>query len=112
MAFILQSLVANTKHDQNSFDFAKKIKGITLKPEETTISNDVVGLFSSLIPVKLMLFTKRYLEILQCNQTNLSCSQICDLLHLYLDNTYLSYNGHLYQQCHGCPMGSQVSPIV
>ena len=45
-------------------------------------------------------------------RTNLSCNQICDLLHLCLDNTYFSYNDQLYQQCHGCAMGSPVSSIV
>ena len=45
------------------------------------------------------------------NRANLSCNQTCDLLHLYLDNTYFGYNGQPYQQCHGCPMGSPVSPI-
>ena len=46
-----------------------------------------------------------------CNRTNFSCNQICDLLHLFLDNKYLIYNGQPYQQCHGCPLGSPVSPI-
>ena len=33
-------------------------------------------------------------------------------LHLCLGNTYFSYNGQLYLQFHGCPMGSPGSPIV
>ena len=51
-------------------------------------------------------------ETALCNRSNLSCNKICDLRHLCLDNTYLSYNGQLYQQCHGCPLGSPVSPTV
>ena len=51
MMFILRRLVGKTKHDvQNSFDFVKMIKGITLKPEETIISYDVVGLFTKMPP--------------------------------------------------------------
>ena len=92
------------------FFFLIQINGISLKPEEIITSFDVVGLFTYHQAVHLM-FTK-HLRILHSNQANLSCNQICDLLHLCLDNTYFSYNGQLYQQCHGCSMGSPVFPIV
>ena len=58
-----------------------------------------------------MSFTKHYIKILS-NRTTLFCNQICDLLHLCIDIIYLSYNGQLYQQCHGCQFGFSVSLIV
>ena len=115
MAFVLRPLIGNAKHNVlNSFDFARKIKGITLKPEETVISYYVVGLFTSIPPSSTIDVVHQALlkDNTLSNRTNLSCNQICDLLHLCLDSTYFSYNGQLYQQCHGCPMGSPVSPFV
>ena len=51
LAFVLRPLVYNTKHNvQNSFDLVEAINysiTITLKPEETIISYDVVGLPAS-----------------------------------------------------------------
>ena len=93
MAFILRPLVGNTKHNvQNYFDFVKKIKGITLKPEETIISYDVIGLCTSIRPTSAIDIVHQAL-LKDTNRKNLSCNQICDLLHLCLDNTYFSYNG-------------------
>ena len=115
LVFVLRPLVGNTKHSaQNSFDFAIKIKGITLKPEETIIAYDVEGLFTSIPPTSALdaVYQALLNDTTLSNRKNLSCNQICDLLHLCLDNTYISYNCQLYQQCHGCQMNSPVSPIV
>ena len=115
MAFVLRPLVGNAKHDvQNSFDFVTKTKGITVKPEETIFSYDVVGLFTSIPPSSAIDVVNQALlrDITLCNRTNLYCNPICDLMHLCLDNTYSSNNGQLHQQCHGCPMDSPGSPIA
>ena len=89
LAFDLRPLVGYTKHDvKNSFDFVKKIEGVTLKPE------DVVGLFTSIPPSSAIDVVRQALlkDTALSNRTNLSCIQICDLLHLCLDNTCFSYN--------------------
>ena len=74
----------------------------------------MVGLFISIPPSSAIDVVHQALlkNITLSNRNNLFCNQICHLLHFCLDNTYLSYNGQLYQQCHGCPMGFPVSPIV
>ncbi len=46
------------------------------------------------------------------DRAKLSAEQVCDLLELCLNTTYLAYNGKYYKQCHGCAMGSPVSPVV
>ena len=115
LEFVLRHLVGNTKHNvHNSSDLVKKVKGITLKPEETIISYGVVGLFTSIPPSSEVDVVHQALpkDTTLSNRTNLSCNQICDLLHLCLNDTYFSYNGQLYQQCHGCPMSSSVSQIA
>ena len=97
LAFILRPFVGITKHIVlNSFDFAIKIKGMTLKPAETFISNDMVGLFTSIPPVQLMSFTKHYLKILH------------SLIELFI----LVIRYVIYCICAFVPMGSPVSPIV
>ena len=114
LVFVSQPLVGNTKHNvPNYFEFVKQIKWITLKPEETIISYDVVGLFTSIPPSSAIDVVQQALleDITLSDQNNLSCNQICDLLHLCLYNTYFSYIGQPYQQCHGCRMGSPVFPL-
>ena len=85
-----------------------------MKPEETIISYDVVGLFTSIPPSSAIDVVHPALlkDTTLSNGTNLSCNQLYYLVHLCLDNIYFSYNGQLHQQYHGCPMGSPVSPIV
>ena len=72
---------------------------LPLKPEETTISYDVVCLFTSIPPTSAFDVVHQALlgDTTLSNRTNLSCNQTCDLLHLCFDNTYFSYNGQLYQ---------------
>ena len=72
----------------------------------------VVYIQAYLLPVHLMSFTKHYLRILHslieviCLVIRYVIYRICAWI------THFSYNGQLYQQCHGCPMTSPVSPIV
>ena len=114
MAFVLRPLVGNAKHSaQNSNYFVQRIV-ITMKPEETIISYDVVGLFTSMPLTSALDVVNQALlkDTTLSNRTNLYCNKICDLLHLCMDNTYFSYNGQFHQQCHGYVMGSPVSPKV
>ena len=84
-----------------------KIKGITLIPEDIIISYDVVGLFTSnAIDVFHQALHK---DITLSSRTYLSCNRM-SFTALVLGYTYFSYIGQLYQQCHGCPMVSPVSP--
>ena len=45
-------------------------------------------------------------------RTSLSVDEICSLLNLCLEATYLMFDGQVYQQVHGTAMGSPVSVIV
>ena len=45
-------------------------------------------------------------------RTSLSVDEICSLLNLCLEATYLMCDGQVYQQVHGTAMGSPVSVIV
>ena len=115
LARVLGPLVGRTEHHiLNSRDFAEKVKDLHLNADETITSFDVTALFTSIPPadaihaVRDVLTTDSTLK----DRTVLSPDQLCDLLSLCLDNTYFSYGGKFYQQCHGCSMGSPVSPII
>jgi len=115
LAKILGPLVGQSEHHiLNSKDFAEKIKGLVLDPDDTITSFDVTALFTSIPPVEAVSAVRELLtqDSNLHERTDLSPDQICDLLELCLDNTYFSYGGNFYQQCHGCSMGSPVSPII
>ena len=46
------------------------------------------------------------------DRTSLTVEDICSLLKLCLEATYLSFRGRIYQQVHGTAMGSPVSVVV
>ncbi|XP_072022377.1 uncharacterized protein [Amphiura filiformis] len=115
LAKIVGPLVGKSKHHiWNSKDFAEKIQGIVLDADETITSFDVTALFTSIPPADAVLAVRDVLkeDKTLSERTDLSPDQICELLSLCLDNTYFSYGNNFYQQCHGCSMGSPVSPII
>ncbi len=77
-------------------------------------SHDVSALFTCVPPKEAVDVVREVLttDITWKDRTQLNANQVCDLLELYLNTTYFVYNSKFYKQCHGCAMGSPVSPIV
>ena len=46
------------------------------------------------------------------SSTEMTISQIVELLDFCLNTTYFIYDGAYYQQTHGAAMGSSISPLV
>ena len=46
------------------------------------------------------------------DRTSLTLDDICSLLQLCLEATYLAFEGKVYQQIHGTAMGSPVLVVV
>ena len=46
------------------------------------------------------------------DRTALTPTQIADLLNFVLRSTYFKYNGALYEQQDGAPMGSPISAVI
>ena len=46
------------------------------------------------------------------DRTNLTPTQIADLLNFVLRSTYFQYNGSIYEQKDGAAMGSPVSAVI
>ena len=112
---IIGPLVGKTPHHiKNVKDFVTKAKAVNVGPDETIVSYDVKSLFTCIPPDGAVEVVREYLEADTSlhTRTQLSASQVCDLLSLCLTTTYFVYKGQFYRQKHGCAMGSPVSPIV
>ena len=101
-------------HVRNSQQFAEFITSQQLPSTEVLVSFDVVSLFTRVpTPLAVRVSRKRLENDPTLPQrTSLSVDEICSLLNLCLDATYLMFDGQVYQQVHGTAMGSPVSVIV
>ena len=78
------------------------------------LSFDVVSLFTA-IPVDRACdyISKKLLnDNTLSSSTSLDSNEIISLLHFVLSNNYFIYDDKIYEQIHGCAMGSPVSPVV
>ena len=112
---ILSPLVGRShSHVRNSFDFASFIADQTLTHNMVMVSFDVVSLCTK-VPVHLAtkVAQDRLLrDTSLAERTSLLADEVINLLSFCLDATYLAYNGDVFQQIFGTPMGSPVSVTV
>ena len=100
---------------KGSTDFIKKIKHLSINPEEETlVSFDVSALFTSIpVPVALQVIN---FKISTCtNFTNICkipTEKIIKLLEVTISNCILCFNKKFKKQIQGTAMGSSVSPII
>nr|VZI35293.1 unnamed protein product [Spirometra erinaceieuropaei] len=93
---------------ENSTEFLKKLKGITVSSDEIMVSFDVVFLFTS-IPLDL---AKQYTEdLLKSCDTNVNAIALLKLLDLCMETNF-SFDQQYYQQLKGAPMGSPLSGFL
>ena len=98
----------------NNLDFIESIRSIQLQPEECIVSYDVEALFTS-VPVKsaISIIKKHLEEDKELHQrTAMTVNQISCLLEFWLNTTYFTFQGKMYEQVKGAAMGSPLSPIV
>ena len=115
LASLLKPVVGqNVHHVRNSQQFAEFITSQQLPSTEVLVSFDVVSLFTRVpTPLAVRVSRKRLENDPTLPQrTSLSVDEICSLLNLCLEATYLMFDGQVYQQVHGTAMGSPVSVIV
>nr|VZI30444.1 unnamed protein product [Spirometra erinaceieuropaei] len=96
----------------SSAQFLPKLKGVGLHPNETMVSFDVTSPFTS-IPQDLAIETIELLLQSKYDETEnrLGHAQILQLLKLCL-RTYFTFEGAVYEQVKGTPMGSPVSGFI
>ena len=115
LAEILKPLVENSEHHVvNSKEFIAKIEQSKLDEDEILVSFDVVSLFTN-VPIdeacnianeRLLLDNTLHLR------TTLSPENIYDLLKLCLTTTCFQWMEKFYEQTHGAPMRSPLSPVM
>ena len=111
----LKPLLGKSPHHINStHNFVEQVKHINLALGECLSSYDVSALFTS-VPVDPALKVNR--DLLEKDptlkeRTVLPVEDITLLLEFCVKNTYLSFQGHFYEQVEGAAMGSPVSPIL
>ena len=115
LASLLSPCVGLTDHHvKNSGQFARFITSQTLADTDVLVSFDVVSLFTRVPTARALQVSRDRLENdpTLAERTCLSVDNICDLLSLCLDATYLTFEGKVYRQIHGTAMGSPVSVVV
>ncbi|BHF70851.1 hypothetical protein SprV_0401390400 [Sparganum proliferum] len=92
--------------------FIEKLQGIQLTDDEVMVSFDVISLFTS-IPQHLAVETLQTLLEEQYDETDkkLKIEHLIDLLKHCL-KTFFTFNGAVYEQVKGTPMGSPLSSLI
>ncbi|BHF75876.1 hypothetical protein SprV_0501897300 [Sparganum proliferum] len=96
----------------SSAQFLEQLKGVSLHPNEVIVSFDVTSLFTS-IPQDLaietieLLLQSKYDEM----ENRLGRAQVLQLLKFCL-RTYFTFDGTIYEQVKGTPMGSPISGFI
>nr|VZI17812.1 unnamed protein product [Spirometra erinaceieuropaei] len=96
----------------SSAQFLEKLKGVSIHPNEVMVSFDVTSLFTS-IPQDLAIETIELLLQSKNDETEnrLGRAQILQLLKL-CRRTYFTFDGTIYEQVKGTPMGSPISGFI
>ena len=99
---------------QNSSQFVRLINNFQCFSDEYLVSFDVVSLFTSISVHETLSIISNLLmsDNLLHERTNLTASDVIKYVELRLHSTVFSFNGTLYRQICGSPMGSCISPVV
>ena len=99
----LRPLVGQTEHHvRDSAHLVEMIKGWKLQESDLLVSFDVQSLFTKLPRQECI----NALKLLEIPDDLVSVTEFC------LNNTFFSYEGRIYEQLEGAPMGSPLSPVV
>ncbi|BHF57619.1 hypothetical protein SprV_0100056100 [Sparganum proliferum] len=96
----------------SSAQFLEKLKGVSLHPNEVMVPFDVTALFTS-IPQDLAIETIELLLQSKYHETEnrLGRAQVLQLLK-FCRRTYFTFDGTIYEQVKGTPMGSSISGFI
>ena len=115
LADILSPLTGKSEYAvTSSAHFVNTINHERIQVKEIMVSFDVESLFTN-VPIEDAV--KAALRKLENDpglpdRTNLTPTQIADLLNFVLRSTYFQYNGSIYEQKDGAAMGSPVSAVI
>ncbi|BHF84759.1 hypothetical protein SprV_0902791100 [Sparganum proliferum] len=96
----------------SSKQFLGKLKGVSLLPSDGMVSFDITSLFTSIaqdlaVETIELLLREKYDK----SENRLGHAQILQLLKFCL-KTYFTFDGTIYEQVKGTPMGSPISGLI
>lgn len=101
----------NTYAVKDSFTFSEQINNLQLPEGYIVISLDVVSLFTNISEQLTMSVIEGEWDLIRPN-TSLPLQEFKKIIHFIFKNNYFMYNSTCYSQIFGCPMGSNLSPIL
>ena len=112
LAGILGHLVGKTSsHVRSSFTFAEEISKVEVPDGCVMYSLDVVSLYTNIPVDKIYRCIKaRYGEL--ARYTSIPWPSFKKALKIVLENAFFQYEGRIYEQIFGVPMGSPLSSVV
>jgi len=104
--------IPNTfSHLDNSFKLIDKLRNVDISEKHVLISLDAISLFTN-IPFDLAIESnsKRWEYI--SSGCSIPQDEFLCALRLIFDSIYFQFDGNIYKQNFGTPMGSPLSPII
>lgn len=115
-AQFLSRLLAPLGKEGNSYikDSATFVSNLQqTNPSGTMVSYDVVDLFTNIpLDEALEVLRSKLQTSIKDLDTNLTIDSIIQLVSNCFDTSYFTWNDIFYQQIHGLPMGSPLSPLI
>ena len=104
------AILKPSSHINNSFELKGKLKNITITDEHSLLSLDVTSLFTN-ISCELVLGSLDRRAVSTHNHCNIPLDELKECTAFLFNNTFFTFNGQVYQQIYGTPMGLLISPL-
>ncbi|XP_017478561.1 PREDICTED: uncharacterized protein LOC108368252 [Rhagoletis zephyria] len=108
----LGDLTSEEYNIRNSLRLKERLEKVRICEEDLLVSFDVVSLFTNIptyLAIKIIM--SKFSQIM--SRTNIPKNKFLDLLNFCLkDNNYFMYDGKIYTQSFGMPMGNPLSPTI
>ncbi|KER25325.1 hypothetical protein T265_07200 [Opisthorchis viverrini] len=115
LAGILKPLTGKSStYIKNSYDFANKVAGVTVEPDDILVSFDVNSLYTNVPKGDSLEIAKRLLlaDTTLSERTQLTVDEIVEGIKACLNLTHFVFDSVVYTQEQGLTMGSPIFPVL